>query len=300
MAKAPQQQFKAKIHKQGPNPYVDVPARVSRAFSDYTLGGRISVEGELNGVQVRSTLIPVGNGGHRLYVNGGMRSAAGVGVGDTVGFDLRATEPELVNPPDDVATALRETEGAMAAFDALPPSHRRELLRYVDDARTPETRQRRVLKTVDHVLGTPSEEAPRPTDRPLWTCPKCGNQFVNKNQYHSCARYTVDELFEGKSDYIRELFDRFREIVEACGLVKVLPYRDMVGFMVRVRFAAAVPKTRWLDVAMWLQRRVDNDRFHKIETLSPNTHTHVLRITDIEQLDDQVAKWVCEAYEVGR
>ena len=74
MAEAPQQQFKAKIHKQGPNPYVGAPARVSNAFSDYAHGGRISVEGELNGVQVRATLIPVGNGGHRLYVNGGMRT----------------------------------------------------------------------------------------------------------------------------------------------------------------------------------------------------------------------------------
>ena len=300
MAKAPRQRFRATIHRQGPNPYVDVPAWVSRAFSDYARDGRISVEGELNGVQVRATLIPIGKDGHRLYVNGGMRSAAEVGVGDTVEFDLRAAEPEVVNPPDDFATALRETEGASASFDALKPSRRRELLRYVDDARTPETRQRRIRKTVDHVLGRPSEDAPGPTDRPLWTCPKCGNKFVNKNQYHSCARYTVDELFSNKPDNVRELFDRLREIIEACGPVTVLPYRDMVGFMVRVRFVAAVPKTRWLDVGMWLQRRVDDSRFHKIETLSPNTHTHVLRITVVEQLDAQVAEWVREAYEVGR
>ena len=70
--------------------------------------------------------------------------------------------------------------------------------------------------------------------------------------------------------------------------------------MVRVRFAGAVPKKRWLDVGLWLTRRVEDPRFHRIETITPNVHVHVLRITDADHLDDQVAEWVKEAYAVGR
>lgn len=299
MAKVPTQQFQATIYKQGPNPFVDVPEQVSLSFSDCAQAGRISVEGKLNETSIRTTLVPVGKGKHRLYVNGGMRSAAGVGVGDTVVFTLRVTAPEVVNPPGDVIAALKGSSSALAAFDALSPSHRRELLRYIDDARTTETRQQRIQKMVEYILGKESKEAQRRSSRPLWACPKCGNEFVNKNQYHSCKRYTLDSLFANKPADIRKLFDRFRKIVEACGPVKVLPYRDKVGFMVRVRFVGAVPKTRWMDIGFWLTRRIENSRFHKIETIYPNAHVHLLRITELEQLDHQVAEWTKEAYRVG-
>ena len=291
--------FRATIRRQGVNPYVDVPSRVSRAFADYARGGRIAVRGSLNGHDVRATLVPVGGGKHRLFVNGGMRAATGVSVGDTVSFELRATRPDVVRPPSDLSESMRHHAGARDAFDALSPSHRRELVRYIDDARTPATRARRVAKTVDHLLGEPTPTQTRGAPRPLWTCPRCGNEFVNRNQYHSCKRYEVDAVFEGKPAHIRALYDRFHEMVRQCGPAKVLPYRNKVGYMVRVRFAGAVPAARWLDVGFWLPRRIESPRFRKIETIYPNAHIHLLRITNSAELDAEVAGWLAEAYDVG-
>ena len=297
------QRFRAKIRKLDTNPYVDVPESVSRAFAGFAVAGRISFEGMLKGATVRGTLVPVKGGGHRLYVNGGMRSAAGVDVGDTVSFVLRATTRGLVRPPADLAAALRRSKGAMVAWEALSPSHRRELLRYVDDARTKETRSRRIAKAVEHANGKPTKrERPKPAavaTRALWTCPRCGNQFVNKNQWHSCRRGDVDTTFRGKPAFVRALFDRFREIVESFGPVKMLPYRDKVGFMVRVRFAGAIPRQRWLEVGFWLPRRIDHARMYRVETLYPDVHVHRLRVTTLAELDDQLTKWLREAHAVG-
>ena len=293
------QRFQARIGKQGPNPYVDVPEEVSLAFAHHSRGGRVSVEGRLNEASIRATLVPVGKGRHRLYVNGGIRTAAGVAVGDTVSFELLSTAHTNVSVPEDLADALDEVDGAREAFEAMSPSHRRELIRYVDDARTPSTRERRIGRSVDHALGKPPADR-RPSGRPMWNCPRCGNRFVNKNQYHSCKRYSLTDPFEGKPDKIRGLFDRFREIVEAQGPVKMIPYSDAVGFMVRVRFGNATPRTRWLDIGLWLQRRVESPRFRRVETIYPNAHVHVLRITEADQLDEEVESWVKEAYQVGQ
>ena len=293
------QRFQARIGKQGPNPYVDVPEEVSLAFAHHSRGGRVSVEGRLNEASIRATLVPVGKGRHRLYVNGGIRAAAGVAVGDTVSFELLSTAHTNVSVPEDLADALDEVDGAREAFEAMSPSHRRELIRYVDDARTPSTRERRIGRSVDHALGKPPADR-RPSGRPMWNCPRCGNRFVNKNQYHSCKRYSLTDSFEGKPDKIRGLFDRFREIVEAQGPVKMTPYSDAVGFMVRVRFGNATPKTRWLDIGLWLPRRVESPRFRRVETIYPNAHVHVLRITEADQLDEEVESWVKEAYQVGQ
>jgi hypothetical protein len=164
-------------------------------------------------------------------------------------------------------------------------------------------RAKRIAKAVEHASGKPAKrERPKPAavvTRPMWTCPRCGNQFVNKNQWHSCRRGDVDVPFRGKPAFVRELFDRFREIVESCGPVKMLPYRDKVGFMVRVRFAGAIPRQRWLEVGFWLPRRIDDPRMYRVETLYPDVHVHRLRVTKMSELDGQMTKWLREAYAVG-
>ena len=122
------QHFQATIGKQGPNPYVDVPERVSVAFAHHARGGRVSVEGRLNGTFIRTTLVPVGRGRHRLYVNGGMRAATGVVVGDTASFELRSTAHADVSVPEDLADALDGADGAREAFEAMSPSHAASML----------------------------------------------------------------------------------------------------------------------------------------------------------------------------
>ena len=89
-------------------------------------------------------------------------------------------------------------------------------------------------------------------------------------------------------------------MVRTCGPVKRIVYRDKVGFMVRVRFAGAVPRSDWLDVGFWLPRRLDSKRFRRVETLYPHAHVHSLRIKQPDELDAQLAKWIKEAYAVGR
>jgi hypothetical protein len=80
--------FQADIKKDGVNSYVDVPRTVSDALKRFTLRGRILFEGSLNKTAVSGSLVPTASGAHRIYVNGGMRSAAKVAIGDRVAFTL--------------------------------------------------------------------------------------------------------------------------------------------------------------------------------------------------------------------
>jgi hypothetical protein len=292
--------FNAVIRLHAPNPCVDVPANVSTEFAPWARAGRIRVAGLLNSIAISGTLMPVRGGGHRLYVNGAIRAAAGVAVGDEVTLALRPVAPDEVTIPPDVADAF-EAAGASSVFESLAPSHRREWLRHIDDARSPRSRTRRIVTAVGAVTGAPSL---RTVDHParrreLWTCPECGSQFVNRNQYHSCSTHTVDEVFAGRPRWVRELFDEVRAMVEANGPVKIVAYKDRIAFMVRVRFAGATPRSGWLDVSMWLPERVASSRWHRIETISPIATVHVLRISAADQLDDEIRSWLALAYAVG-
>lgn len=292
--------FRACVRKAERIPFVEVPKRVSAALGDGFQAGRIHVEGLLNTSPFRTTLIPLAGERHRLFLNPGMRQTADVEVGDMVVVAVRPAEPGVPAPPD-MAAGMRKVKGAALAFDALPPSQRGELIRYVEAAKTPEDRRRRIGKVARRVLQKHDPASSKPKVRPLWTCPDCGEQFATQDHLHdhACHRYRIDELFAGKPAAIRRLFDRFRSMVESCGRVKRLVHRDKVLFVVHHRFAGAMPKSRWLDIHFWLPRRVKDPRFRRIDSIYPRAHSHSLRITAPEELDDQVQSWLQQAYEIG-
>jgi pimeloyl-ACP methyl ester carboxylesterase len=58
------------------------------------------------------------------------------------------SEPRDETIPADLADAIALDEQAGAAFAAMPWSHRREWVRWVEEAKKPETRARRIAKTV--------------------------------------------------------------------------------------------------------------------------------------------------------
>jgi hypothetical protein len=76
-----------------------------------------------------------------------------------VAYNLDATDAPVkkrpagpLEVPDDLARALAAVAGARAAFDKLPPSHRRDYVENIEEAKKPETRQRRIAKAVERVM----------------------------------------------------------------------------------------------------------------------------------------------------
>lgn len=73
------------------------------------------------------------------------RAAAGVKGGDQVEVTIELdAEPRTIEIPADLAAALAAKRGAMAMFEGLAFSKRKEFVRQVEDAKTPETRERRI------------------------------------------------------------------------------------------------------------------------------------------------------------
>jgi hypothetical protein len=138
------------------------------------------------------------------------------------------------------------------------------------------------------------------SDKPLWKCPKCGHEFVTQNLWHSCGRYSLADLFEDSDPKVRDLFDRFTAMVEACGPVTIYPQQTRIVCQVRVRFAGVVPRQRDLDVGVWLTRPVQHTKLRRTELIPPNTFVHHFRFKQPAELDDAFMAIVREGYSVGR
>jgi uncharacterized protein DUF5655 len=143
-------------------------------------------------------------------------------------------------------------------------------------------------------------DPPRPRTGPLWKCPKCSRQFANRNQEHSCGKYTVEEFLSGKGPEAESLYRAFEKLVLNLGPILLAPAKTRVGFQARMIFASVNQLTRSkLNAHVVLARALSCPRFTKIENISPRNHVHYFIIRDFREIDDEVAAWLREAYQVG-
>ena len=106
--------FHARLYKIGVNRAVDVPAKISESFGG---GGFIPVQGWIEGIPITSTLVPRGNGRHRLFVHSRIWNRLKIEKGDFVEVLLTRGEPPKEPPiPEDLASALQMTKGAAEAY----------------------------------------------------------------------------------------------------------------------------------------------------------------------------------------
>ncbi len=112
-----------------------------------------AVKVTINGYTHRSTVAVV-NGAYMVGVPPVFREGAGIGPGDDVQVDIELDpEPRVVSVPPELAAAFRRDPGAQSAFAALSYSNRRRLVDPIADAKTDETRERRVAKALAELHG---------------------------------------------------------------------------------------------------------------------------------------------------
>ena len=136
--------------------------------------------------------------------------------------------------------------------------------------------------------------------KPLWTCPDCGQSFVTPRMWHSCVRLTLDDFFAGHEEQ-RPLFAAFLAPAERFGPVTVNVNKTRISFQGRVRFAGISGLRRdGLVCNFWLKRRIESPRFSKVELFPPDNHVYQFRLRDAAELDAEVAGWLEEAARVGQ
>lgn len=120
---------------------IEVPAAL---LAELGAGGRPPVTARINDHTYRTT-IGVMAGRHLLSVSADVRAAAGVRAGDRVDVELALdTGARTVELPADLAAALDDSQRRV--FDGLSYSRKQRLVNPIEQAKTPETRQRRIAK----------------------------------------------------------------------------------------------------------------------------------------------------------
>ena len=112
-------------------------------------GKRPPVTVTINGYTYRNS-VAVMDGVFMVGVSAEHRAGAGVKGGDEVDVDIELdTAPRVIEVPDDFASALDAEPAARQTFDALSYSNKSWHTLQIEGAKTVETRQRRIAKSVE-------------------------------------------------------------------------------------------------------------------------------------------------------
>jgi hypothetical protein len=110
---------------------------------------RPPVVATVNGYTWRTSISRM-RGEFLLGLSKAVREAAGVQAGDTVEVVLELDQaPREVEIPSVLGEALEADPAARAAFDALAFTHRKEYARWIEEAKQPATRERRVAQAIE-------------------------------------------------------------------------------------------------------------------------------------------------------
>jgi Domain of unknown function (DUF1905)/Bacteriocin-protection, YdeI or OmpD-Associated len=125
---------------------VPVPASVTQALGTK---GPVLVMARVNDSEpFKVSLFPTGGGQHYIRIKAKVRKETRTKTGDRVRVRFTVLDRSDVTIPTDLIKALR-AEGVTDGFKSLPPGKQNFIIRRIDDAAKPETRDKRIQEAVE-------------------------------------------------------------------------------------------------------------------------------------------------------
>jgi hypothetical protein len=155
--------FTSKIQIRGVNPYILVSrSRANSLKANWRKPLPVLVRIN-NKPQTpwRINMMPTGNGRFYLYLHATIRKSSTTKVGDRVKVELQFDTTYRTGPqhpmPQKFRAALTKSPKAKAAWNALAPSRKKELLRYFANLKSPEAQQRNLARAMHVLSGNPAQ-----------------------------------------------------------------------------------------------------------------------------------------------
>lgn len=131
--------------------YVNFPYEVEKEFGKK---GQVKIQAIIEGVPYRGSLANMGTGCHILIVLKAIREQIKKQSGDTVSVVLwQDTEVRTVEVPADVQEKLSAYPAEQSFFEGLSYTHKKEYVRWIEEAKKEETRLRRLDKMIEMLQG---------------------------------------------------------------------------------------------------------------------------------------------------
>jgi uncharacterized protein DUF5655 len=131
---------------------------------------------------------------------------------------------------------------------------------------------------------------------PTRVCYHC-KQTLEEGDPHDCWTTTEAALTRELSDDLHDAWERLRESAAALGEQRIYASHKSIMFSRRACYFFVRPKKQFLEVCMFLGRRVSAPQVRRSSAASSTKIAHILHIQHRDQVEAPVTTWLEEAYE---
>ena len=132
--------------------YIEIPADMAQELKP---GNKKSfrVKGMLDGLAVKGmALMPMGEGNFIIALKADIRKGIRKNAGAMLQVSLEVDNDYKIEIPDDLQECFDFEPEAIVFFNSLAKSHREYFIKWIESAKTSETRAKRIVNTVNAML----------------------------------------------------------------------------------------------------------------------------------------------------
>jgi hypothetical protein len=131
-----------------------------------------------------------------------------------------------------------------------------------------------------------------------WMCPNCEREFASANQAHVCIPgITVNDLLARHPRWASEIYDAVIAHLGSIGPI----HEDAVNVGVFLKsdrkIAEFRPRVRSVLLSLYLPYELSDSRIARTMPAGADRVVHMIKLVDVDQVDDQLREWLTEAYD---
>lgn len=129
-----------------------------------------------------------------------------------------------------------------------------------------------------------------------YECHHC-KQWVEPNEDHDCWTTTEGALTEDLSEELRDAYERIRETAVEFGEQRIYASGKAIMFSRDRCYFFVRPRRTFLEVVVFLGRRIRSPQVRRIHEASTRKLAHVVQVRHRDQVEAPITEWLREAYE---
>jgi len=133
-----------------------------------------------------------------------------------------------------------------------------------------------------------------------WTCPDCGKQFRNTNQWHSCASRSIDDHLRNKTPEVRRIVERLLEDTGAFGAVTISPVKTSIQLKAGATFLSIRPRKDHVEIEFQTTSERSAYPVYKSIRISKNRVFHAAILEEECDIDEGLLQRIKESYDLTR
>jgi hypothetical protein len=110
---------------------------------------------------------------------------------------------------------------------------------------------------------------------------------------------TVEDHFKGKTEELRNVYDKLVSMVEQFGPVEQDPKKTSIHLNRTTAFAGVAVRKSHIVLTIKSDRPIENDRIFKSEQTSARRFHHEVKLESPKEVDTELRSWLKSAYALS-